>query len=123
MKFVSPVSAAGLPKLSVHNFHLFGCECWYHVSRPSNSLVPHARQGILLTYLKENLGAYVYGLASGKCVKTTSVKCFDDTFPGLSTVASPRVAGIPVSRVKPLLLPWPEFPAYCDTVPDSVMDK
>lgn len=70
--FSSPISLTGLRKRNSEDFHAFGCEVSYHICNTTSKLQLRARCGILVAYLKKNLGAYVYDVEKKRFVKETS---------------------------------------------------
>lgn len=111
-KFTSPISLTGFSERKPEDFHSFGCEVWYHVRNTNSKLIPRARQGIFVAYLKNNLGVYVYDVNKRNLVKATSTRFFESSFPGKK---NPQVHDEQIA----ISLPWPSIDTDSPVVPDA----
>lgn len=103
-KFTSPISLSGIPECRPVDFHSFGCEVWYHIPNTTSKLDSRAHHGVFVSYLKNNLGFYIFDLTKKCLVKATLAKFFDSDFPGLPLDHSSSSSAPTEARV-----PWPDL--------------
>lgn len=109
--FTSPISLSGLPERDVNDLHPFGCEVWFHVTNPSTKLSPRSKQGVFISYLKNNKGIYLYDSSTQRLVKSTTNHFFDSSFIGLTS--SSRSS----TNLHRDLIAWPVLPTSRENQP------
>lgn len=115
--FTTPVSLSGLPERKIDDFHVFGCEVWYHEPNTKLKLMPCVKPGLLLSYLKNNSGYFILDLETCRLVKSTSCCFFDSSFPG----TPPQVETVYERRSE--RAPWPSLLITRDPDPPQQPDQ